>query len=95
MKMFYSCLIESVPSFSLIYWFGSFSLKNRKRLEYIVKLYCKVAGIKLNDLAFLYRVRATQKTERIWAYSTHQLYQLLPSVRRYSLPYCRTKRFKI
>lgn len=49
-KMFYSSFIESVLTFYSICLFGSLSLKNKKRLEHIVKLCSKVAGIKLDDL---------------------------------------------
>ena len=38
MRMFYSSFIESVLTFSFICWFGSLTLKNRNRLEGIVRL---------------------------------------------------------
>lgn len=62
-----------------------------------MKLCSKGAGIKVIDLGLLYRVRDTQKAERIWRDSTHPLcseYQLLPSGRRHCLACCRTNRFK-
>lgn len=44
--------------------------------RYIVKLCSKVAGIKVVDLALLYRVRDTQKAERIWRDSTHPVFRV-------------------
>ena len=44
MRMFYSFFIESVLTFTFICWFGSLTLKNRYRLEGIVKVCSKIAG---------------------------------------------------
>lgn len=97
MRMFYSCFIESVLTFSFIVWFGSLTLKNRNRLVGIVKMCSKIAGINLMDLSQLYKGRATKKAQSILADPSHPLFsefRLLPSGRRYILPRCRTNRFK-
>lgn len=56
---------------SVICWFGSLTIENRKKLENIVKLCSKVSGIRLNDVVLLYRVRATWKVERIQGDRNH------------------------
>ena len=65
MKILYSCFIESVWTFSFICWFGPVRLKNRKKLDHIVKLCSKTAGLNLNKLAPFYKVMAMQKAEKI------------------------------
>ncbi len=93
MRIFYSCFIEFVLTFFFICWFGSLSFKNKKKLENIVRMCSKIAGISLNELSLSYRARATRKAQSMSADCTHPLfaeYKLLPSGRRYALPGCRT-----
>lgn len=97
MRMFYSCFIESVLTFSFICWHGSLSVKQKNRLQGIVKVCSKIAGTSLNDLHDLYKVRSLKKARSIVADPSHPLwcdFMLLPSGRRYKLPLCNTNRFK-
>lgn len=48
-------------TFSLVCWYGSIHLKNRNRLQGIVKVCSKVTGITLNNLSDLYKVRTLKK----------------------------------
>lgn len=72
-KMFYLSFIESVLTFSSICWFGSLSLKNKKRLEHVVKLCSKVAGIKLDDLPS-WRQRSRIEGRKNSGDSTHPVF---------------------
>lgn len=97
MKMFYSCFIESVITFSFVCWYGSLNLKNRNRLRGIVKVCGKIVGASLNDLNNVYITRTLRKAELITMDLSHPLqkaFKLLPSSRRYYVPLCRTNRFK-
>lgn len=97
MEMFYSCFIESVLTFSFICWHGSLSIKQKNRMQGIVKVCSKIVGTLLNDLYDLYKVRSLKKARAILADHSHPLwdeFMLLPSGRRYSLPRCRTNRLK-
>lgn len=51
-KCFYSCLAGLFQKFSFISWFGSHTLKNNKRLDYTVRICCKIAGFNLDELPF-------------------------------------------
>ena len=96
MKMFYSCFIESVLTFSFICWFGSLTV-DRCRLSNIVRMCGRIAGVSLQELAVLYRARATRKAHTILSDPTHPLasqYRLLPSGRRYMVPRQRTNRLR-
>ena len=57
MEMFYSCFIESVLTFAFICWFGSINLKNRNRLQGIVRVCSKIIGTPLTDITVLYKTR--------------------------------------
>ncbi len=97
MKMFYSCFIESVLTFSFICWYGLLSLKNKNRLQGIVRVCSKIAGINLNDLTDVYKLRTLSKARSVLTDQSHPLvdeFVLLPSRRRYILPRCRTNRLK-
>ncbi|KAI5086940.1 gastrula zinc finger protein XlCGF28.1-like, partial [Silurus meridionalis] len=97
MKMFYSCFIESVITFTFVCWYGSLNLKNRNRLQGIVKVCGKIVCTNLLDLNSVYKARTLRKAGLILRDSSHPLqtlFMLLPSSRRYLLPLCRTNRFK-
>ena len=97
MKIFYSCFIESILTFSFICWFGSLTAKDKNRLSSIVRMCGRIAGTSLEELSVLYRARATRKAKMILSDPVHPLashYRLLPSGRRYMVPRLRTNRFK-
>ncbi len=62
MKMFYSCCIESVITFSVVCWYGSLNVENRNRLQGIVKVCGKIAGTTLKDLNDLYKARTLKSS---------------------------------
>ena len=97
MEMFYSCFIESVLTFAFICWFGSINLKNRNRLQGIVRVCSKIVGAPLKDISLLYKTRALNKARLVLTDPSHPLapeFKLLPSRRRFHVPRCRTNRFK-
>lgn len=97
MKMFYSCFIESVLTFSFICWYGLLTIKNKSRLRGIVRVCSKIAGLNLNDLTELHILRTLGKARSLLSDQSHPLagqFVLLPSGRRYILPRCRTNRLK-
>lgn len=97
MRMFYSCFIESVFTFSFICWFGALSLKNKKHLQRIVHTCGKIAGGTFTDLQDIYRAQILKKARQISFDPSHPLwaeFKLLPSRRRYTVPKCRTNRHK-
>lgn len=97
MKMFYSCFIESVLTFSCLCWCGLLNLKNRNRLQSIIKECKKIIGTELNDIWGLFKSRSVTKAKQVLVDPTHPLhthFKPLPSGRRYALPRCRTNRLK-
>lgn len=64
--MFYCRFIESILAFcgTFLVWIP-YLKKQEKRLGNIVRLCSKMAGINLEELALLYRVRATRAAHAI------------------------------
>ncbi|MDG2555482.1 DUF1891 domain-containing protein, partial [Vibrio parahaemolyticus] len=87
-KLFYSAFIESILSFNIVGLVGNLSLKNKSKLEKVVKLCCKITGVTLNNQQHLYDERITSKAWSIVSDSQHPLhveFQMLLSGRRFCL----------
>lgn len=96
-SIFILLFIESALTFSCICPFGYLTLKNKKRLDCIVRMCSKIVGINLDELALLYRARALRKAQAILTNCTHPLwaeYNLLPSGCSYALLRWRKNRLK-
>ncbi len=59
MKMFYTCFIESIVSFSVICWYGNLNVKSRGKLNSIVKICSKIVGTDLRTIAQIYEHKVT------------------------------------
>ena len=97
MKMFYSCFIESILTFSFVAWYGATTLKNKSRLQGVVKVCSKVSGCTLSCLTELYKSRVVKKARQVLSEPDHPLegqFTLLPLGRRYRVHRCRTNRLK-
>ncbi|XDV11492.1 hypothetical protein PO909_000423 [Leuciscus waleckii] len=97
MKMFYTCFIEAVLSFSIICWYGNLNVKNRRKLTSIVTMCSKIVGIELRTITQIYEHRTTRKGQLVLSDVTHPLcieLQLLPSGRRFKLPLCKSNRYR-
>ncbi|KAI5086077.1 gastrula zinc finger protein XlCGF28.1-like, partial [Silurus meridionalis] len=72
-------------TFTFVCWYGSLNLKNKNRLQGIVKVCGKIVGTNLMDLNSVYKARTLRKAELILRDSSHplqNLFMLLPSSRR-------------
>ena len=94
---FYRAVIESVLTFSIIVWYGNATVADRRRLDRVVKTASKIIGIKLDSLDVLYNKRVLRKTRSIIndeSHPAHNLFQLLPSGKRYKSISCNTNRVR-
>ena len=94
---FYRAVIESVLTFSIPLWFGALSLRDKSKLEKIVKSASRIIGTELPALEEIYQQRVVRKASLISKDTTHpanKLFQLLPSGRRYRSLKVHTTRFK-
>lgn len=93
----YRSLIESVLVFNCIVWFGNLSVKNKTRLTRVVNMAGKIIGLGQYSLEDLYISAVRRKSLSIVSDPTHPLsdqFQLLPSGRRYRMPFAKKNAFK-
>ena len=98
LSMFYKSCIQSVLTFSFIWWFGNVSQKDKNNLQRIVNISSKVTGVTQSTLTALYERLAVNKATKILADDTHILhgeYILLPSSRRFRTTTCKTNRKRL
>ncbi len=97
MKMFYTCFIESIESFSVICWYGNLNVKSRGKFNSIVKICSNIVGTEFRTIAQIYEHKVTKKGQLVLSDVIHPLcdeFQLLPSGRRFKLPLCKSNRYR-
>ena len=93
---FYRAVIESVLTFSITVWYGSTTVKEKTRLDRVVKTASRIIGLDLPTLDSLYQQRLLSRATTIAGDQTHpghNVFKLLPSGRRYQYLNTKTKRF--
>ena len=84
--------------FSIQCWFGPLSLTNKNKLSRIIKQGEKIANSIFKDLKELHDGQAENLAIKIISDPSHILctcFELLPSGRRYIVPICKSKRYKM
>ena len=97
MTHFYRAVIESILTFSITVWFANTDEKDRAKLNKVVRTASQIIGTDLPPLDVLYHDRTLNKAKAIVRDPTHpanNLFQLLPSGRRYRSMRTRTNRFR-
>lgn len=95
MHLFYTMFIQSILSFSGPCWIGALSLRNRNKINKVVNVASKVAGVRFDDIVFICERQTVRLAGKICADSSHPLFQefrILPSGRRLEIPHFRTNR---
>lgn len=93
---FYHSFIESLLTFSFTCWFYGLSVRDKNRLNSIVRICSKIIGAQLTDLSTLWKKRVLQKARQVMSCPDHVLSQefcLMPSGRRYLAPPRKTNRY--
>ena len=96
MLNFYKAVIESVLTFSITVWFGSVTVKEKLRLNRVVNTASKIIGRSLPSLESLYQQRLLRRAGLISqnpSHPAHDLFEPLPSSRRFRSIKTRTSRF--
>lgn len=94
---FYSCIIESVLTNCITVWYGSSTVRDRKRLQRVIKTASKITRTPQPSLQSIYHRSVHRRAASIIKDPTHPqhgLFTLLPSGRRFRSVRCRTTRFK-
>ena len=92
----YQSFIESVLAFSMICWFGSLGVREKMRLNGIVRTCEKIIGSRQQTMEEIFKKRAVKRVVGIQKDPTHilaHLLKFLPSGRRLQNFKCRLTRF--
>ena len=95
MSTFYVAFIQSILTFSFHCWYGSLSVQQKTKVDKIVNIASKIAGVKFECLSSIYERQILNQAVKIISDPSHFLhseYSLLPSGRRYKIPMVKTKR---
>ena len=98
LKCFYSCHVQSLLTYAFLAWYGGLSVGGRGRLDQIVRVGSKLCGAQCTPLSSLYETRCARKAIRILNDNSHilnDLFNMLPSGRRFSVPRSRTNRYRL
>uniref|UniRef100_A0AAX7TII9 Biogenesis of lysosome-related organelles complex 1 subunit 1 n=1 Tax=Astatotilapia calliptera TaxID=8154 RepID=A0AAX7TII9_ASTCA len=97
MMQFYTAIIESILTSSITVWYTGATIRDKQRLQRVVRSAEKVIGCRLPSLQDLYTSRTLRRAARISAdpsHPGHSLFDLLPSGRRLRSIRTRTSRHK-
>uniref|UniRef100_A0A3P8PS83 Reverse transcriptase domain-containing protein n=1 Tax=Astatotilapia calliptera TaxID=8154 RepID=A0A3P8PS83_ASTCA len=97
MMQFYTAIIESILTSSITVWYAGATIRDKQRLQRVVRSAEKVIGCRLPSLQDLYTSRTLGHAARISAdpsHPGHSLFDLLPSGRRLRSIRTRTSRHK-
>lgn len=89
LEMVYRSLVESILSFNIVTWFGNLGVRDRNRINRIVKGASKVIGKLQKPISEIYKDSVFNKAKKIIADDSHPMnssFNLLPSGRRFRAP---------
>lgn len=95
--IFYRSSIESILVYCVTVWYAGCSAADKKRIQRVINTAQKIVGCPLPSLEEIATSRLMSKATKIaldCSHPGHQLFELLPSGRRFRCPKTRTSRFK-
>ena len=95
LTLFYKSYIESVLCFSFICWYHNLGVKNKTNLQKIIRICSKITGEPQRAISQFCDQQTLRKAHMIVADKNHalnELFELLPSGKRYRTPMCKTNR---
>ena len=97
LRSFYRGTTESILTGTINAWYGNCSCHNRKALQRVVRTAQKICGCVLPSISELYEGRCIRKAKKIIndpSHPNHELFELLPSGKRYRSLKARTTRLQ-
>ena len=94
---FYRATVESILTLSITVWYGNARCEDKLRLQSVINASEKVVGCTLPSLDSLYTQRTTKRARKIISDPTHpahELFNLLPSGRRFRSIRARRERLR-
>ena len=98
LTLFYKSFIETILCFSFICWYYNINIKSRASLQTIVRTCSKVIGEPQRTLSEFCNQQILRKSALIITDKNHalnELFEFLPSGRRYRYPNCKTNRKRL
>ena len=74
MQLFHRSLIESVMSYAIIVWFNQLTVKERQKLQRIIRRAEKITGADLSSLEQVYHFHLSRKATAVMKDTTHPLH---------------------
>ncbi|XP_029607885.1 uncharacterized protein LOC115193031 [Salmo trutta] len=90
LKKFYSCIIKSISTSCITVWYGNCTDINRKALQRVVQRVVRTA----QDIYSRQCLRKSRKTIKDSRHTSHRLFMLLPSAKRYQSIGSQTNRLR-
>lgn len=98
MIMFYKAVCESLIRYGITAWFGNLSVQLGSKVVRLIHTAWKIIGVsELTSLQDMYEqeaLRCAKQIVRAVSHVLHKEYELLPSGKRFRVPYCRLNRYK-
>ena len=97
MILFCRSYIESVPTFSLLCWFGNLNTRSKNALSRVIKTSNRILGVEQCTLTYLSKRKVIRKANAILSDSSHPLhseFQFLPPGPWLRLPRLKSSRYK-
>ena len=92
LSMVYKSIVESILSFSIVSWYGYLRVKDKSKLNRIVREATKITGKPQKSLQEIYMTFTKKKARKIMSDTTHPLHSafvVLRSGRRLRPPMCK------
>ena len=97
LSLIYKSLIESVLSFNVVTWHNYLNLRQKNKINGIIKMCNRIVGENGSSISQLYNISLKRKASQCTSDSKHPLYNMfekMPSGRRYRTPLAKKTLYK-
>ena len=95
--LIYKSLIESILSFNVVTWHNYLNLRQKNKINGIIKMCSRIVGENGSSISQLYNVSLKRKARQCTSDEKHPLYKMferMPSGRRYRTPLAKKTLYK-
>ena len=95
--LIYKSLIESILSFNVVTWHNYLNLRQKNKINGIIKMCSRIVGENGSSISQLYNVSLKRKARQCTSDEKHPLYKMferMPSGRRYRTPLAKKNLYK-
>ena len=95
--LIYKSLIESILSFNVVTWHNYLNLRQKNKINGIIKMCSRIVGENGSSISQLYNISLKRKARQCTSDEKHPLYKMferMPSGRRYRTPLAKKTLYK-